>query len=358
MATLSTMAKWPLFFINTGEKCKRTFLYNCFDAWERPWKGEYFMIFKVLDLQFFADGGDGGTGTANEAGATGAEINPSDAGKDERAKLATVRYGKPDTEEAANEVQDAAEHVEKDETPPDRNAEFEKLIKGEYKDIFDDRVQTILKERWKNTKILEDTVNKVTPVLEMIAKKYGVAANDYDKLLAAVEDDNALYEADAAREGMSVDQYKLIKKSENETERLRKELAKQQREKEIQQKFQLLQQQGEAAKKVYPNFDLKTEMSHPETGKQFTQLIHNGIDAKTAYEVIHKDDLYGGAMQYAAQQTAQKVVNNIQSRASRPVENGVNAQSGIVTKTDPEQFTKADLAEIRRRVARGEKIKL
>lgn len=99
-------------------------------------------------------------------------------------------------------------------------------------------------------------------------------------------------------------------------------------------------------------------MSHPETGKQFTQLIHNGIDAKTAYEVIHKDDLYGGAMQYAAQQTAQKVVNNIQSRASRPVENGVNAQSGIVTKTDPEQFTKADLAEIRRRVARGEKIKL
>ena len=42
----------------------------------------------------------------------------------------------------------------------------------------------------------------------------------------------------------------------------------------------------------------------------------------------------------------------------RPTENGTISQPGSVRKDDPSKWTKADRAEVMRRVARGEKITL
>lgn len=51
-------------------------------------------------------------------------------------------------------------------------------------------------------------------------------------------------------------------------------------------------------------------------------LLRSGVDARTAYEVVHKDEIIGGAMQYTAQRVQEKVVNDIRARGMRPPENG------------------------------------
>ena len=85
--------------------------------------------------------------------------------------------------------------------------------------------------------------------------------------------------------------------------------------------------------------------------------MRSGVDVKTAYEVVHKDEIIPAAMQIAAKTAEQKVVNKIRAGGARPMENGVQDQSASLVKTDVSQLSKADRAEIIRRAERGEKIR-
>lgn len=86
-------------------------------------------------------------------------------------------------------------------------------------------------------------------------------------------------------------------------------------------------------------------------------MLRNGIDVKTAYEVVHKDEIIQGAMAVIARNVKEKVTDNIRANGRRATENGISSQAGIVFKTDVNSLTKADREEIDRRVARGERIK-
>ena len=82
-----------------------------------------------------------------------------------------------------------------------------------------------------------------------------------------------------------------------------------------------------------------------------------GVDVRSAYEVVHRDEMRGAEMQYAAQRSAERMANAVRSNTARPVENGLSSQQqNVVVKSDPRMLTKADRAEIRERVRRGEKI--
>ena len=112
-------------------------------------------------------------------------------------------------------------------------------------------------------------------------------------------------------------------------------------------------QQADDAKKVYPSFDLKAEMNNPK----FVDLLRSNIDVRTAYEVLHKDEIIPAAMQFTAKTVEQKLTNKIIANGARPSENGMSAQGAAVVKSDVSQLSKADRAEIIRRVQRGEKIR-
>ena len=82
----------------------------------------------MLNLQLFAEGaGAGDGGTAQGQGATEAAALPQTKGAKSNP-LADVKYGIQEETAPAAEVQETTTAV------VDRNAEFEKLIKGEYKD--------------------------------------------------------------------------------------------------------------------------------------------------------------------------------------------------------------------------------
>jgi hypothetical protein len=318
--------------------------------------------FQKLNLQLFAEGA-GGTGTAGTGGVgTGAEgatgVTATNAVSQTKKgvksnPLADVVYGKQEEAAQTADVQNGT--TTETETVPqvDRNAEFEKLIKGEYKDLYDARMQDTIQKRLKGTKETVDKYNALSPTLELLAKKYGVDPNDTEALNKAIEEDDAYYEEEALQKGVTVEQLKEIRKMEKENAELKRQMQEQNAKEKGAQLYAQWMDQAEKAKSVYPSFDLRAEMQNPK----FVDLLRANIDVRTAYEVIHKDDIIPAAMQFTAKTVEQKLTNKIIANGARPTENGISSQSSAVVKSDVSQLSKADRAEIIRRVQRGEKIK-
>lgn len=309
--------------------------------------------FQQLDLQLFAEGAGasgGGTGAEGTTGGTGAAAVPQSKGVKSNP-LANVQYGKQAVAAQSADVQEVTTEPES-EQPIDRNAEFEKLIKGEYKDLYDAKMQDTIQKRLRGTRETVDKYNALTPMLELLGKKYGVDATDVHKLAKAIEEDDAFYEEEAYEKGVTVEQLKEIKKMEKENVALKRQMQERQAREKGAQLYAQWMDQGEKVKSIYPSFDFRAEMQNPK----FTELLRANIDVRTAYEVIHKDDIIPAAMQFTAKTVEQKLAKKIMANGARPTENGISSQSSAVVKSDVSQLTKADRDEIIRRVARGEKI--
>lgn len=303
---------------------------------------------EYINLQIFADGGDGGTGVV---GANGVAAGVPSLQKGDKNPLANVKYGIQDDAQTAD--------VQKEKTdvgnvaPPDRNAEFEKLIKGEYKDLYDARIQETIQKRLKSSKETVDKYNELAPTLEMLARKYGVDASDVKALNKAIEEDDAYYEEEALEKGVSVEELKTIRKMERENSELKRQLQERANQEQAEKDVAEWMKQAQDAQKVFPGLDLGEELKNP----QFINLLKSGVGVETAYFAMHHKELVPQAMQFTAKQVEQKLTNKIIAGGSRPAENGNNSQSSAVVKSDVSQLSKEDRAEIIRRVARGEKIR-
>lgn len=302
----------------------------------------------IINLQLFAEGGEG-TGTS-DGGTNGVtEGVPSLPKKADKNPLANVKYGIQ--EESIDSVAPSKETMSTETV--DRNAEFEKLIREDYKDLYDAKVKDTVQKRLKSSKETVDKFNSLAPVLELIGNKYGVDATDIEALTRAVEEDNSYYEDEAIEKGMSVEELKAIKKLERENINLKRQMEAQRADENAKRIYSEWMNQAEQARIKYPSLDLNVEIQNP----QFASLLKSGIDVATAFEVIHKDEITPALMQYTAKTVEQKLANNMAANASRPMENGLNSQSSAIVKNDVSHLTKEDRAEIIRRVARGEKIR-
>jgi hypothetical protein len=125
-------------------------------------------------------------------------------------------------------------------------------------------------------------------------------------------------------------------------------------EQRIQQHFVKLEQQAEAMKKVFPNFDLRTELQNPAFVRMTSPNV--GISVEDAYYACHRQELQTAAMQVAAQKTAQKISNDIQAGNRRPSENGTTGQAPSVTTFDYRSASPEQRAALKARIRSGEKI--
>lgn len=309
-----------------------------------------------MNLQLFAEGGAAAGG---EGGAEGSGVSAPAAGVQTKGAksnpYANVVFGKQPTQSAesapAAGVQSETQTAEK---PVDRHAEFEAMIKGDYKEAYDKRVQDTIQKRLKGAKETSDKYEATLPLMDLLAAKYGVDASDPAAIVKAIEADDDFFDGVASEQGMDAKSFRKMAKIESENARLKAQQAEQEKQAQLNQQYAVWEQQAQQAKQLYPNLDLNVESQNP----QFRQLLFAGIDVSTAYMVIHKDDIVGGAMQYATQQAKQQVANSIAASGKRPSENGMQGQSSVIVKSDPSKWTKADRAEVARRVARGERIEL
>lgn len=317
-----------------------------------------------IDLGLFdgAAAGMGGEG-APQGEAPASKGDAAQAGKmpgnGRRAKNQTVQYGKTDAA-AQQEPSLAGEPPERAETETrvttadeqGRQARFDELIRGEFKDLYDERVQGIVKARLGEKGQLESRLEAVSPVLDLLAQRYGVDAGDPAAILQAVEKDDAYWEQAAEDAGMTTEQYKAMTKLERENAQLRRAQELTQQQQAVNRQVAQWEEQGEALKASYPGFDLHGECRNP----QFVALLQNGVDVKTAYEVLHMDEIKNGVAAGAAKAAERNVTETIKAKGMRPAENGAAGQGGVIVKDDVSKLSKADRAEIIRRVARGERI--
>ena len=83
-----------------------------------------------------------------------------------------------------NQTQTAAQ-----ETEDKPRQSFDELIKGEYKQDFDARVQNILRERFRKN---DEASARMQPLLDALGRRYNVDSTDLDALTKAIDGDDSL----------------------------------------------------------------------------------------------------------------------------------------------------------------------
>ena len=322
---------------------------------------------KLLDINLKKfDGGAstgavGGEGTASASEGTSATTqaettrkNGSSHRSSKAGEFSNVVYGK---QEAHTATDSAAESRNADvsttsDTLEAKRAAFEDLISGEYKDMFTERTQSIIDRRFKETKTMEAQLNSQKPVIEALMNKYKITDGDISKLTKAIDDDDAYWAEDAEEAGLTVEQYKQVQKLKRENEQMRQMQAAQQSQAQANAQINVWLNQAKEVKAIYPNFDFKQEVANPE----FVKMLRTGVPVQRAYEVMHIDEMVNGAAMSAAQKAEKNTVAKLRNKSARPSENGTSSSSSAIIKNDVSSLTKADRAEIARRVARGEMI--
>lgn len=302
----------------------------------------------TLDLRMFDDGGgaDGGaTGSAAEA-----------------TPAAEVILGKP----APDQRQSVQQEAPKQQSPtPDRAKAFDELIKGEFRDEYAQRTQKMIDSRFKAAKANEARMNALQPVLESLSTRYGLdmtAADFAQQLQGKLDEDTGWLEDEADRRGMTVEQLRQEHAANAELTALRAFKATMEAQQRTGEIITGWQEEAAQLKQIYPGFDLAAELADDSpTRDRFVSLLQApNVSMRDVYEIIHKDELLGGAIQHAVQTTQQRVTDNIRARGMRPSEAAAGSQTKAtqVRNADPSTWTPAQMEEALRRARNGEKIYL
>lgn len=107
-------------------------------------------------------------------------------------------------------------------------------------------------------------------------------------------------------------------------------------------------QEAEPLKASYPGFDLDKELEN----KDFRDMLNKNVSMDHAYKIVHHEEL----IKAAENAVAEKISKNVNSRATRPDENGLGNHSSAAVKNDVSKLTKKERAEFAKRAARGEMI--
>lgn len=318
-----------------------------------------------VTLDLFDGGAAGGEGmSAGSESLTGeGKAGPAAAGRGRTGEK--VLYGKQEpTGEAAGETgeetpSDAGKAKDKpgevittSDTLEDRKRRYRELVNGEFKDVYTEDTQRIIDRRFKETKALEERLGRSQPIIDMLMDRYGITDGDPAKLRRALDEDNALWEKAAEDAGMSVEQYKRVQQLQRDNKALLAEREQRRAREAVDRQTQQWVMEAQELRGLYPHFDLGAEMQN----RQFMSMLRSGVPVKTAYEVVHMEEIKRAVEMSAAKAAEKQVVDGIRAKGMRPAENGTAAQSGFTVKDDVSKLTKKDRAEIARRVARGEKI--
>lgn len=318
----------------------------------------------AMELQLFAEGGDGGSGAGETSQSAGADSSPSRGALGRTENAALDEQGSTDTKAegsgSENGEGEAGEEAKKP-SPAERRRAFGQMMSGEYKDLADEMMQNAVQIAAQNL----EASPEMRGLLEAIAEKYGTDATDLTALTDAIRNgvvkDDAYFEKIAMEKGISVKTAREMDKLETQNRRLTaQQQAAQQMQKAAAERARIAQIQArwdaeaEALKAKYPEFDREEVLANPEVEK----MMRAGCSMEAAYRAAYFDRLMARQTAATAQQTEQGVLNRVQQRASRPAENGTRPGGAVQTHLDVEHMSRKDREALEKRVLRGEIITL
>lgn len=347
------------------------------------------MVSGKMNLQYFAEGGDGGAGAAEggaaEAAAPAVQEPALRPAQERLARRSGALKGKaaggeklpqppaggsPLKEGASGSESDPAEaekHQEPakepkaEKTPEERRRAFGEMVQGEYSDVFQEMMQRAIDKATENIR----QNPQVARLTQALANAYGVDTDDMDGLIEAVENgrvkDEKYYEDLAQQRGVSVKTARELDKMENDLKRsntrnaqlqaMQQEATRQQRVSQIQAQWEA---QAAQLKTQYPDFELQEVLAN----EQVADLMRRGVSLPDAYRAAYFDHIMQQATAQTAQKVEQGVAARIQQRAGRPGENGTRPGGAVTTHVDVASMSRRQLEDLERRARRGEKITL
>lgn len=347
------------------------------------------MVSGKMNLQYFAEGGDGSAGAAEggaaEAAAPAVQEPALRPAQERLARRSGALKGKaaggeklpqppaggsPLKEGASGSESDPAEaekHQEPakepkaEKTPEERRRAFGEMVQGEYSDVFQEMMQRAIDKATENIR----QNPQVARLTQALANAYGVDTEDMDGLIEAVENgrvkDEKYYEDLAQQRGVSVKTARELDKMESDLKRsntrnaqlqaMQQEATRQQRVSQIQAQWEA---QAAQLKTQYPDFELQEVLAN----EQVADLMRRGVSLPDAYRAAYFDHIMQQATAQTAQKVEQGVAARIQQRASRPGENGTRPGGAVTTHVDVASMSRRQLEDLERRARRGEKITL
>lgn len=292
-----------------------------------------------------ADGnGEGaGNGSGAATGTQTAEIKQETKTKAQRLGLSDDllesyqnAYGEGESKETATEADEPIESENLDD-------EFEKMIKGKYKEQFGKKMNSSFSDRFSKAKnqidALTNQLNEGNEILNIIANKYNVDGKDTKALLEAVKGDSSYFSEKAIESGMTAEELQDKYFSDKEANETKEELNRLKRERAMAELDTRLQNMALQTRETYPDFNLQEEMNNPaftaaldfianrNTEKNKTTGKNDEIfDTTFAYEMAHADELRQQMVNRTAKAAMNAATKHMQANANRISEN-VNQRS-------------------------------
>ena len=308
------------------------------------------MVSGKMNLQLFAEGGDGGTPA--QAAADESSTDPKAEGS------ATEGSG---SEDGADKGEGGQGEEAKKQSPEERRKAFGQLMSGEYRAEAEEMMQQAVALAAKNL----EASPEMRGLLEAIGEKYGTDATDLAALTEAVRNgqvkDDAYFERLAMEKGISVKTAREMDKLETQNKRLTaQQAAAQQMQREAEQRARIAaiheewNREAAALKERYPDFDQAEVLANPEVEK----MMRAGCSMEAAYRAAYFDRIMAQQTEATARQVENGVTERIRQRGARPGENGTRPGGAVQTHLDVSSMSRKDREALEKRVLRGEIITL
>ena len=354
---------------------------------------------RFLNLQLFAGEGGaagsapaGGEGSGN-TGVSGAVVSTPDAEEQalrelgvpedvlrRRKNRAKRRPGKSNSAvematpatAAATEVQTQQDATATNSEPTNQEGDQqaattkrlswdEIMADPEYKKQHDKAVKAVVHKRVNEENSATETLKKITPMLEVLARKHGMDMNniDYEALANHVNNDAEYYRELALKNGTSVETAMLDDQNQRNRAREQAEQKKLESQKRHMDHYDKLRGDAVKLKEKYPEFDLDKELQDNWFFRN--TAINGGLSLEQAYEAKYHKQIMEAREREITQRVTQQISSSMQSGRRRPDENGVVGNASPVHNIENNRvLSRKEAADLRARVEaarrRGERI--
>ena len=268
----------------------------------------------------------------------------------EQARKRKAR-GEADVQIAPQQAQQA-EAQPQEQAEPSLEDQWKELKKGKFKELYSRDVRDSIQDRFKNQQDAGQQLNALEPGLKVLRERAGVETNE--ELMKHILDDDSLYEEAANEAGMTVSAYKTMMQIKAQNEEYQRKEQQAEEERQLQEHYRDLSMQAEELKKIYPGFDLQTELENPKFFRM--TMPGSGLSVSDAYYALHHAELEPQVMAYGIQRAQQQISQTLQANQQRPVEGAMRTGQPANVSIDPRKMTRAERQNYIERARRGEKI--
>lgn len=221
------------------------------------------------------------------------------------------------------------------DTPSEEEKEAKRIndynaFKKEHKDLFQKDIDSVVNKRFKETKGLTETLDKLNPIVREMASRYGLEENDIDGIVKAYTEDPKQDEEYAEKEGLTLEQARKMR----ELQRYRDAQETAMNRANADATYENWMSQAEELMETYPDFDINEEVGNAE----FVKVLSNGFTVQQAYELLHPE----AQAKRIRDDIMSKQAANMSKRQKRPSENGVSQGGTVERRSNVKNFTAED----------------